>query len=190
MIARRKFDLTIGGRKIRLGERTLIMGEVNVTPDSFSDGGLYLNTNAAVERGLELVEQGADWIDIGGESTRPGSKPISEREELRRVIPVVEELRRALDRKMSRRRGKRAGAITGRSQHVEISVDTTKAAVAEAAMQSGATLVNDISGLRFDPRVADVVRRHKGGLVLMHLRGRPDTMQQAPFARSIWRSLA
>jgi dihydropteroate synthase len=184
------FDLRIAGRKIRLGERTLIMGVVNVTPDSFSDGGLYLDTNAAVERGLELAEQGADWIDVGGESTRPASKPISDREELRRVVPVIERLRRALDHQVSERNGKTAALIASRDRRVEISVDTTKAIVAEAAMQAGAAVVNDVSGLRFDSRVAEVVRQYAGGLVLMHLRGRPETMQQGPFARSIWRSLA
>ena len=97
MRARPIFEFRIAGRRIRLGERTLIVGVVNVTPDSFSDGGFYLDPAKAVKRGLELVRQGADWIDVGGESTRPGSEPVSEAEELRRVVPVVEALRRALD---------------------------------------------------------------------------------------------
>ena len=165
------------------------MGVVNVTPDSFSDGGFYLDPAKAVKRGLELVRQGADWIDVGGESTRPGSEPVSEAEELRRVVPVVEALRRALDHPAPGVKPA-TGSSFRVNRRVEISIDTTKAQVAEAAVQAGATVINDVSGLRFDPRVADTARRHRTGLVLMHLRGRPETMQQGPFARSIWRSLA
>ena len=146
------------------------MGVVNVTPDSFSDGGRYLDPHGAIDHALELARQGADWIDIGGESTRPGSKPISAEEELSRVLPVVRGLHR-------RRPG------------LPISIDTTKAEVAEAAVLAGASIINDVSGLRFDPRLAEVARRHRTALILMHLRGRPETMQQKPFARSIWRSL-
>src|SRR5208337_29260 len=164
------FDLDIQGRKVRLGERTLIMGAVNVTPDSFSDGGLYLDPTRAVEHGLELVRQGADWIDVGGESTRPGSRPIAAEEELRRVLPVIRGLRREL-------------------RSTPISIDTTKAEVAEQAAQAGASILNDVSGLRFDPRLADVARRCKTPLILMHLRGRPETMQTRPFVRDIWQSL-
>ena len=164
------FELEINGRQVRLGERTLIMGVLNVTPDSFSDGGLYLDPDRAVAHALELVRQGADWVDVGGESSRPGSRPISVEEELRRVLPVI----RALRRKMS---------------SVPISIDTTKAEVAEEAVRAGASIINDVSGLRFDPRLAEVARRHSTPLILMHLRGRPTTMQQKPFARSIWRSV-
>lgn len=146
------------------------MGVVNVTPDSFSDGGRYLDPDRAIDHGLELARQGADWIDIGGESTRPGSKPISAEEELSRVLPVVRGLHR-------RRPG------------LPISIDTMKAEVAEAAVLAGASVINDVSGLRFDPRLAEVARRHRTPLILMHLRGRPKTMQQEPFTRSIWRSL-
>jgi dihydropteroate synthase len=167
---RRKFELPIAGRKIVLGERTLILGVVNVTPDSFSDGGLYLDPDKAVERGVELVREGADWLDIGGESTRPGSLPIPFQEELRRVLPVIKGLKRKL-------------------HSVPISIDTTKAEVAEAALRAGAGIVNDVSGLRFDARLGDVARRYRTPLILMHLRGRPQTMQQRPFARQIWRSL-
>jgi dihydropteroate synthase len=153
-----------------MGARTFIMGVLNVTPDSFSDGGLYFDPVRAVERGLELARQGADWIDVGGESTRPGSQPISAEEELRRVLPVIRNLRRKL-------------------RDVPISIDTTKAEVAEQALQAGANILNDISGLRFELDLADVARRHRAPLILMHTRGRPGTMQRLPFARDIWRSL-
>jgi len=170
MNSRPIFEIKIGGRKVRLGERTLIMGVVNVTPDSFSDGGRFIDTERAIEHGLELAKQGADWIDVGGESTRPGSKPISVMEEVRRVLPVI----RGLHRKLP---------------SLPVSIDTTKADVAEASIQAGASIINDVSGLRFDARLADVARRHRTPLILMHLRGRPETMQQKPFARSVWRSL-
>lgn len=170
MNSRPVFEIKVHGRKVRLGERTLIMGVVNVTPDSFSDGGCFLDTERAIEHGLELAKQGADWIDVGGESTRPGSKPISVMEEVRRVLPVI----RGLHRKLP---------------SLPLSIDTTKADVAEASIQAGASIINDVSGLRFDARLADVARRHRTPLILMHLRGRPETMQQKPFARSIWRSL-
>ena len=146
------------------------MGVLNVTPDSFSDGGLYLKPEPAVERGMDLHRQGADWIDVGGESSRPGSKPVSPEEELARVLPVIRGLRNRLP-------------------EVPISIDTTKPAVASEAIAAGASIVNDISGLRFDPRLADVSRRERAPLILMHLRGRPENMQQPPFARSVWRSV-
>lgn len=170
MKSRPQFELEIKDRKIRLGERTLVMGVVNVTPDSFSDGGLYLAPDRAIRHGLEMARQGADWIDVGGESTRPGAKPISAEEELRRVIPVIRGLRE-------------------RMRSLAISIDTTKAQVAEEAVRAGATILNDISGLRFDSRLAEVARRHRTPLVLMHIRGRPETMQQRPFVRSIWRAV-
>ncbi len=170
MRPRPQFTLDIGGRKVRLGERTLIMGVLNVTPDSFSDGGQYLDPERAIARGLEMVSQGADWIDVGGESTRPGARSVPEEEELLRVLPVIRGLRR-------------------RMSSLPISVDTTKSEVGEQAVQAGATIINDISGLRFDPRLAEVARRHHTPLVLMHIRRRPETMQRQPFAKSIWRSL-
>jgi dihydropteroate synthase len=170
MTPRPTFDLEIGHLNVRLGERTLIMGALNVTPDSFSDGGLYIDPAKAVEHGLELVGQGADWIDVGGESTRPGSRPISAEEELERVLPVIRALRCKLPT-------------------TPISIDTTKAEVAEKAAQAGASILNDVSGLRFDPRLADVARRYKTPLILMHLRGRPETMQTRPFVRDILQSL-
>jgi dihydropteroate synthase len=170
MMIRPPFELRVGGRKVRLGERTLIMGVINVTPDSFSDGGRYLDPARAIEHGLELARQGADWLDVGGESTRPGSKPVTAEEELRRVLPVIRSLH-------------------SRRPSLPISIDTTKSQVAEAAVRAGAAILNDVSGLRFDPRLAEVARRYRAPLILMHLRGRPETMQQKPFARSVWRSL-
>lgn len=168
--SRPHFEITIAGRKVVMGARTLIMGVLNVTPDSFSDGGRYFDTDRAITRGLELVRQGADWIDLGGESTRAGSQPVSADEELKRVLPVIRELRRKL-------------------RKVPISIDTTKAEVAEEALEAGADIVNDISGLRFDPRIADVAAAHHTPLILMHTRGRPATMQRQPFVRDIWHSL-
>ena len=158
------------GRKVQLGGRTLIMGVLNATPDSFSDGGRYLDPVAAIRRGVEMARQGADWIDVGGESTRPGSRPVSAEEELARVLPIIKGLHRKLP-------------------SVPISIDTTKSVVAEGAVEAGAAILNDISGLRFDPRMADVARQSGAPLILMHMRGRPRNMQQKPFARSIWRSL-
>jgi dihydropteroate synthase len=158
------------GKKVRLGERTLVMGVLNVTPDSFSDGGLYVDPERAIEHGVEMAHQGADWIDVGGESTRPGSKPVTAEEELRRVLPVIRGMHKRL-------------------RALPISIDTTKAEVAEQAACAGASIINDISGLRFDPRLAEVARRHRAALILMHIRWHPETMQRKPFAKSIWRSL-
>jgi dihydropteroate synthase len=167
---RPQFTLEMRGHKVRLGERTLIMGVLNVTPDSFSDGGQYIDSERAIEHGVEMAHQGADWIDVGGESTRPGSKPVTAEEELRRVLPVIRGIH------------KRLGALP-------ISIDTTKAEVAEQSARAGASIINDISGLRFDPRLAEVALRHGAALILMHIRRRPETMQRKPFAKSIWRSL-
>jgi dihydropteroate synthase len=147
-------------RVLSLDGRALVMGIVNVTPDSFSDGGRYANTEAAVAHALELVRQGADLLDIGGESSRPGAEPVPEDEELRRVLPVVREL----------------AART----NIPISVDTTKAAVADACLAAGAHVVNDISALRGDPDLAGVVVARRAGVVLMHMRGTPQTMQDDP----------
>jgi dihydropteroate synthase len=152
--------LEIRGRRFDLGPRVWLMGVLNVTPDSFSDGGLYIDPGRAVDRGLALVAEGADVVDVGGESTRPGSLPVPEAEELRRVVPVVEALR------------KQTPAL--------ISVDTTKAAVARAALDAGADIVNDQSALRFDPAMAGVVVRSGAAVVLMHMKGTPLTMQDAP----------
>ena len=138
----------------------LVMGIVNVTPDSFSDGGAYLDPGAAVAHGQRLADEGADLLDVGGESTRPGASPVPAAEELRRVLPVIERLARAV--------------------RVPISIDTSKAAVAEAALAAGARIVNDVTALRGDRRMAAVAARGGATVILMHMRGRPRTMQQRP----------
>jgi dihydropteroate synthase len=142
------------------------MGIVNVTPDSFSDGGLFLETDAAVEHGLSLIEQGADIVDVGGESTRPGAEPVSAEDELRRVLGVVEGL---------------ASAVKGMPDRptAQISIDTSKAVVAEAALGAGASLVNDVSAFRTDPAMAGLVASSGAECCLMHMRGEPRTMQRA-----------
>ena len=137
------------------------MGVVNVTPDSFSDGGRYLRADAAVEHGMALVADGADIVDVGGESTRPGAEPVDSVIERERVVPVVEGL---------------AGAVTA----VQISIDTSKASVAAAALDAGASLVNDVTALRGDPRMAGVIAERRVDCVLMHMQGEPRTMQEAP----------
>jgi dihydropteroate synthase len=147
------------------------MGVVNVTPDSFSDGGLYLDSDAAIAHGLELIEQGAHILDVGGESTRPGAEPVGVEEELRRVIPVIEGLAREL--------GSTAADASGAAPSpVQISIDTSKAAVARAALAAGASLVNDVSALRADPGTAGVVAESGADCCLMHMLGEPRTMQR------------
>ena len=136
------------------------MGVVNVTPDSFSDGGLFLDADAAVEHGLRLTAEGADILDVGGESTRPGAGPVAEDEELRRVVPVIERL-----------------ASDGRAR---LSIDTTKVGVARAALDAGASMVNDVSAFRFDPGMAALVAETGVGCCLMHMLGEPRTMQEDP----------
>jgi dihydropteroate synthase len=143
-----------------LESRVLVMGTLNVTPDSFSDGGKYADLESALARALEIEAEGADILDIGGESTRPGSKPVSVEEEMGRVMPVIEALRGRL--------------------RIPLSVDTTKSEVARAAVQAGAEIINDVSGLRFDPALADVAAETGAALVLMHSRGAPGMMHQAP----------
>jgi dihydropteroate synthase len=140
-------------------ERFTLMGVVNVTPDSFSDGGLYLEADAAVEHGLELAAQGAAILDVGGESTRPGAEPVAAAEEAQRVVPVVERL-----------------AAEGR----RVSIDTTKVEVARAALDAGATIVNDVAAFRFAPELAGLVAERGAGCVLMHMLGEPRTMQLDP----------
>ena len=142
------------------------MGVLNVTPDSFSEQGIYFDRRAAVARGLEIEREGADLLDIGGESTRPGAQPVEAAEELDRTIPVIEALRR-------------------KGLRIPISIDTTKTAVADRALGAGAEIVNDVSGLRFDPALAQVVRDHQAALVLMHLRGTPRTMQNLPPVKNL-----
>ena len=162
-MSRPRFTLRLpGGAPLALGERTLVMGIVNVTPDSFSDGGRMFDPKAAVAAALRMVEDGADLLDIGGESTRPGALPVDGGEELRRVLPVIEAL---------------AGRVT-----VPISIDTYKASVADAALGAGASIVNDISGLRYDPELAGVVARRAAPIILMHTRGRSrDMYEQAHY---------
>jgi dihydropteroate synthase len=147
-------------RTLTPGSPPLLLGIVNVTPDSFSDGGQFLDTDAAVAHALRLVEQGADLLDIGGESTRPGAQPVGLDEELARVLPVV----------------RRLAALTP----TPLSVDTYKAEVARQALEAGAHIINDVTALRGDPAMAEVVRSYGAGVILMHMQGTPATMQAAP----------
>jgi dihydropteroate synthase len=147
-------------RVLSIGRRPLVMGIVNVTPDSFSDGGLYADEDAAVAHGLRLIEEGADLLDIGGESTQPGAEPVPLGEELRRVVPVVKQL---------------ANRIV-----VPLSIDTSKAEVARACLAAGASIVNDVTALAGDPAMGDVAKAAKAGVILMHMRGTPQTMQHDP----------
>jgi dihydropteroate synthase len=169
MITRKKFRLRLPSRTLVLGERTLLMGVVNVTPDSFSGDGLHLDTEAAVARALEMERDGADIVDIGGESTRPGAEWLAADEELGRVIPVLNMLRGRLK--------------------IPISIDTNKSEVAEAAAEGGAEIINDVTALQRDPRIAEVAGRRKLPLILMHMRGEPRTMQTQPFARDAMRDV-
>ncbi|HEY4840247.1 MAG TPA: dihydropteroate synthase [Candidatus Acidoferrales bacterium] len=170
MNRRSHFKLKLRSGTLTLGERTLIMGVVNVTPDSFSDGGTYFDSFTAVNHALALEKSGADIIDIGGESTRPGASTISVEEEISRVLPVILGLRGAL--------------------RIPISIDTRKAVVAEAAIAAGAEIVNDVSALQFDPVLAEVIRRHKVPVILMHMRGTPANMQKGPFAKNVFRDVS
>lgn len=156
---RKRFEIELSdGSKIELGTRTIVVGILNVTPDSFSDGGKHLDPSRAVERALEMESEGAGIIEIGGESTRPGSARLSVEEELSRVLPVLTRL---------------AGRL-----RTPVAIDTYKSEVALAAAASGAGIINDVSALRFDPRLADVAARERSVLVLMHMRGEPATMQK------------
>ena len=161
------FQWNVGSRVLELGRRTLIMGVVNVTPDSFSDGGLYIDAEKAVVRAEQLLDEGASIIDVGGESTRPGAsvssgvESVSEEEERRRVLPVIRDLKR-----------RRPAAV--------VSVDTYKASVARAAVDVGAEVVNDVSGFRWDPKMAKTLAELKVGAVLMHTRGRPEEWKALP----------
>jgi dihydropteroate synthase len=165
MIPRRTFQLKLRSGNLTLGKRTLVMGVLNVTPDSFSDGGAFFSAKNAVQQALAMQHQGADIIDIGAASSRPGSAEISIGQELRRLLPVLEALRGKLK--------------------IPISVDTQKAAVVEISLGAGAEILNDISGLRRDPRIAEVAAKYKAPLILMHMRGTPLTMQKGPFARDV-----
>jgi dihydropteroate synthase len=154
---RRRFTIPLpGGRSLVLGDRTLLMGIVNITPDSFSDGGALMDPQQAVAAAQQMIEEGADLIDVGGESTRPGAEPLGEDDERRRILPVIAAL---------------AAAV-----RTPISVDTYKAGVADAALDAGASLVNDVSGLRYEPGLAGVAARHSAAIILMHMRGRSRDM--------------
>jgi len=169
MLKRRSFRLELPSRTLVLGQRTLLMGVLNVTPDSFSDGGKFLDARRAIEHALEMERAGADLLDVGGESTRPGSTATPTDAELARVLPVLEGLRDVL--------------------RIPICVDTRKSEVAEAAITAGAQIINDVSGLRSDPRIAEVAVRRGVPLILMHMRGEPPTMQKKPFARDVMKDV-
>ena len=157
--------LAWSGFDLDLTKKTHVMGILNITPDSFSDGGMHFDARTAIDSGLQMVDDGADIIDIGGESTRPGSDPVPLEEELRRTIPVIS----ALSQKVS----------------VPISIDTYKAEVARKALDAGASIVNDISGLRFDPDMPKVIAGRKVPVVMMHIKGRPRDMQQNPVYQAL-----
>jgi dihydropteroate synthase len=167
--SRRKFRLHLPDRALELGDRTLVMGVLNVTPNSFSDGGKYLDVDRAVEHGMELERQGADILDIGGESTGPGSKRVSYEEELHRVVPVLERLRRKIS--------------------IPISIDTYKAEVAGRALQLGASLINDVSGGRWDARMFEAACHHRAPMVVMHMRGNPETWKSLTPRRAVVQSV-
>jgi dihydropteroate synthase len=150
----------IAGRPIDLSHRGMIMGVLNVTPDSFSDGGEFVNAEKAVDHGLQMAAQGAQIIDIGGESTRPGAEPVSTEEELRRVIPVIEQLRGKID--------------------IIVSIDTAKSEVADAALAAGAALVNDVTGGRGDEKMMPLIAKRNAAMIVMHMQGNPRTMQANP----------
>jgi len=161
---------TCRDREFRLGPMPLIMGILNLTPDSFSDGGLYNTPEAALQRARDMISQGADIIDIGGESTRPGAVPVSAENEMARILPVIKEL--AIDHRAA------------------ISVDTCKSIVAEAALEAGAHIINDVSGLTHDPQMAEVVRHYGAGLIIMHMQGNPRTMQVDPSYEDVVREVS
>jgi len=160
MIARKTYHLSWSNHTLELGRQTCVMGVVNVTPDSFSDGGKFFNTDAAVARGEKLAADGADILDIGGESTRPFSDPVPVEEEIRRVVPVIEKLALRVS--------------------IPISIDTTKADVARRALDAGAAIINDVAALRSDPGLAALAVEFDTPLILMHMLGEPKSMQVAP----------
>ena len=160
MTTRRVYNWNCRGRTLRLGGRTRVMGILNVTPDSFSDGGSFVDPGKAVERALEMIDQGAGIIDIGGESTRPGAAPVSVEEEIRRTVPIIGKLREQTD--------------------IPISIDTMKSEVAFQALEAGADIINDVSAFETDGQMAGVAAQSGAGVVLMHMRGTPRTMQENP----------
>src|SRR3954451_3733695 len=169
MIRKRK-TWNFRGHSLELGARTLIVGILNVTPDSFSDGGQYSDPDAAAAGALELQEQGADVIDIGAESTRPGSERLGEEQELHRLVPVLKRLKGKLD--------------------IPISVDTYKPGVAERALEHGAHIINDVSGLTWYPELVKVIAKYDAGLILNHMRGTPETWAKLPPMRDVMGEIA
>jgi dihydropteroate synthase len=162
---RREYSVQIRGKDYTLGLRTWLMGVLNVTPDSFSDGGLYYSKKNAVEKGLQLIEEGADILDIGGESSRPGADPISLEEEKRRILPVISEIRKHTD--------------------AFISVDTTKSEVLKSALDEGADILNDISGMRFDAKMPELASEKDIPVIIMHMKGNPKNMQKDPIYKNV-----
>lgn len=164
---RKRFTLNLGdSRMLELGERTIVIGVLNITPDSFSDGGQNFEPSAAIDRALQIESEGADILEVGGESTRPGAQKLSANEELARVMPVLRGLANRL--------------------RIPLAIDTYKSEVAAAAVAEGATIINDVSSLRFDPVIADVAARESAVLVLMHMRGEPGTMQKIEPSKDIF----
>lgn len=161
----KEFKLNFSKRIFDLSSRTHLMGVLNVTPDSFSDGGKFLTVEDAVRRGIKMAEEGADMIDVGGESTRPGSDPATIEEELSRIIPVIETLSKKID--------------------IPISIDTYKSEVAKKALEAGAEMINDISALRFDPEMKEVAAEYQVPIVLMHIKGTPKNMQENPYYNDV-----
>jgi dihydropteroate synthase len=156
-----EFNFNFSKRVLKLSSRTHLMGILNVTPDSFSDGGKFSEIEDAVRHGIKMAQEGADIIDVGGESTRPGSDPVTLEEELSRVIPVIEALSKELD--------------------IPISIDTYKSELAQKALDAGAEMINDISALRFDPRMKEIAAERRVPIVLMHIKGTPKNMQENPY---------
>lgn len=159
-MTRKKFEIKLNDRTLRLGPKTLIMGVLNLTPDSFSDGGKFTNKNSALAHAIKMIEDGADIIDVGGESTRPGSEEVSAEEELQRVIPVIEGIRA--------------------ESNIPISIDTYKAKVAAESIWAGANIINDISGCTFDPEMPSLAANTNTPIIIMHIKGTPKDMQQEP----------
>src|SRR5207248_2732017 len=159
----------IGDEVVDLSKRGMIMGVLNVTPDSFSDGGEFFEPDAAIVRGVQIASEGADIIDVGGESTRPGMEPVSVKEELKRVIPVIEKLRARID--------------------IPISIDTSKLEVAEAALDAGASIINDVTAARGDEKMLALAAKRKAALILMHMQGEPRTMQKNPQYANVLREV-
>ncbi len=157
-VKKREITLKCGGKTLKVGRHPRVMGIINVTPDSFSDGGVHYDRESAIDRAHQMVEEGVDIIDVGGESSRPGSNPVEAREELSRVIPIISRLAKELP--------------------VPISIDTTKSEVARAALDAGAGMINDISGLHWDLKLAELAAKYEVPVIVMHTRGKPKTMQQ------------